>query len=655
LESGDVIKVILDSQKKIIFIEFIKDSTTTPIGQKLTISNVAYADLPDELQDIVDTQKLTQGYTAYRYEQSIYLIATRGKKSTGGYTINIDEVYKETLETNKYNLKAVVEIENPGDSAISQITYPYDIVKLNYFDGIQRVKFLNTSDSVLAQTTLKAIDEVAVINGKIDSVDVTNRKIKLIEDNDVVRTYTIPSTAVITLDNRTVRLSSLAENMTAAITKTNNVITKVAAQSEIADELTIRNVNYADLPEELQDIVDTQKLTQGYTAYRYEQSIYLIATRGKKSTDGYTINIDKVYKETLETNKYNLKAVVEMENPGTTSTSQITYPYDIVKLSYFGGIQKVNFVSTSDTTLAQTTLKAIDDVEVINGKIDSVDVTNRKIKLIEDNDVVRTYTIPSTAVITLDNRTVRLSSLAENMTAAITKTNDIITKVAAQSEAQVIETINGKIDAIDTVNRNITLIEANNNIRTYHIPSTIVITLNNRTSTLSALAEDMTVVLTRTNGVITKLAATNLVETISGRIDSVDEENDIVKLLESNNVVRAYTIADGVQVTLNNQAAALSDLVKGMTAVITRTNGIITKLAVQRDIETIEGVLITTYTNLNKTYISVKVGIATNTYEITSNTSVIYNDQSSTIQNIPLNSVIIIKLENGEVIEVENK
>ncbi|OGO78672.1 MAG: hypothetical protein A2Y23_00795 [Clostridiales bacterium GWB2_37_7] len=428
------------------------------------------------------------------------------------------------------------------------------------------------------------------------------------------------------------------------------------ATASTGQKLSMRNVEYKNLPEELQDIVDTQKLTQSYTAYKFDDSIYLIAARGKKLTGGYTINIDEVYKETIETNKYNLKVVVEIENPGDSATTQaITYPYDVVKLDYFNGIQKVRFINESDSVLAQTTLKSIEEVNIINGTIDYVDAADRKIKLLEKDGVVRTYLIPSNVVITLDNKTVRLSSLAKNMPAAITRVNGVITKLAAQSEVQIIETIQGKIDAIDTTDRNITLLEANNIKRTYHIPTNVAITINNKTSSISALDENMAVVLTRTNGIITKLAATNLVETINGKIDSVDSANDIVRLLGADNSFKAYTIPEDAQITLNNQAVSLSDLAKGMTAVITKTNGVITKLAVQRDLQTIEGILVTTFNSQNKTYISVKVGTVINAYEITSETSVIYNSESATIQSIPLNSIIVIKIENGEVIEVKNK
>jgi hypothetical protein len=528
LKAGDVVKVIVDSQKRIIFVEFVKDASTTPSTGKLTTQTVSYENLPQVLKDKVDVLKYTQSFTAFRYNQSIYLIATRGQMPTGGYTVDIQDVYKETVQTGKYNVKAVVEMTNPTNSFVTQvISYPYEIVKLNYFDGIDNVNFVNTSNTLLAQTVVNTLDASEVINGRIDSVDVTNRIVKLLENDGNVRSYLIPTNVQITLNNQSTTLSSLIKNMTVAITRTNGVITRLAAQ------------------------------------------------------------------------------------------------YD-----------------------AQV-------IETINGKVDSVDAANRIVRVLENDNIVRTYLIPANTEITLNNLAVTLSSIVKDMPIVVTKTNGIITKLAATNIA--LETINGKLDYVDATNRVIRVLENDNVTRTYIIPANVQITLNNQTVALSSLVKDMPIVITKTNGIITRLAATNVVETISGKIDAVDAANRTVRVLENDNVVRTYLVPTNVEITLNSQAAALTSLSKDMNVVITRTNGIITRLAVQSSIQDVEGVLINTYIDQNRTYISVRVGAATNVYEITSNTAVFYNNQAATIQNIPLNSTVAIKTLNGVVIEVRNK
>lgn len=603
LEAGDVIRVTLDNQQKIIFIELIQNSTTEPTDEALSIKEMQYSLLPQAIKDKVDTLKESKSFTAFVYDENIYLIAARGEMPTGGYTIDIEEVYKETVGTDEYNLKVVVAAQNPGSSVVTQeIAYPYTVVKLSYFDDINKVNFVNTSDTVLAQTTIKTIDVVEVIEGTVNYINASDRKIKLLESDDDIRTYIIPSDAIITLDGKTVRLSSIAKDMFAAITITDGKITKLAVQSEEEVTQTISG--------EIYSVDTTNKVIKLLESDGVKRS-YSIPTGVRITLDGRSV--------TLSALKPDMPAVITKFN---------------------GEITKLTAQSETDV------------IETINGKIDSVDTIGRIVRILESDNSIKSYYLPSNVLITLNNRTASLSSLIKDMPVVLTRTNSDITKLAATNTT---ESINGRIDSVDTTARIVKILESDNHVRSYYIPSNVTITLNNRTASLSTLAEDMTVVLTRTNGVITKLAATNIVETIKGKIDSLNTNHNLVKLLESNNAAIEYTIPDTAQITLDNKAADFLDLKIGMKAEITKVNGVITKLAVQRDIQTIEGILITTYTLESKTYISVKVGTVINAYEITSDTKFFYKDASSNIESIPFNSTLIIKIENAEVIEVRNK
>lgn len=526
LKVGDVIRVVLDGQRKVIFVEFKEDAPTNPVSQKLAIQTVQYDSLPQTLKDRLDVQKLTQGFTAYRYEQSIYLIATRGTMPTGGYSIDIQDVYKEFVQTGKFNLKAVVSMTNPGAFATQVISYPYEVIKFNYFEGIDKINFVNESNTLLAQTTLTSIGINDVVNGRIDAIDAANRLITVLEYDGNRRTYLIPANVEVTLNNAASTLSALVRNMPIAITRVNGVITRVAAQSE----------------------------------------------------------------------------------------AQI--------------------------------------IETLTGRIDAIDATNRIVRVLENDGIIRAYAIPANVEITLNNQAVALTALAKDMTIIITKTNSVITRIAATG---VTDVISGKIDSIDTTNRILRVLENDGIVRSYSIPANVEITLNNQAVALTALVRDMPVVLTRTNGIISRLAATYVVETITGKIDSVDTTNSIVRMLENDNTVRAYAIPANTSITLNNEATTLSALTKDMNLTITRTNGVVTRLAAQNNIQMIEGIFVTTYVSQNKTYVSVKVGETINSYEMPSNTLVYYNNALTTIQGIPFNSTILLKLVNGTLVEVRNK
>ena len=593
---------------------------------------------------------------AKRYEVAKYVVRALGKRATALKNMNAKLSYKDAASI--------------SDSSIG---YVYVATDLGIMQGsnnlfqpnkpITRAELAVILDKAEGNTEEPGNTSNSV-EGKFIEFDKNDLEITLNVNNESV-VYDVNTNAPVYRNSKYYSVSSLdaGDVIRLILDNRKKVIfiefIQTATIEPTEEALSATEMEYSNLPKAIQDKVDALKETKNFAAFKLNGKIYLIATRGEMPTGGYTIGIDKVYKQTIATDEYNLKVVVEMANPGSSIVTQAnTFPFTIVRLNYFDDIGKVKFVNASDTVLAQTTLKTIDEEEVtetISGKIYSVDTINKIVRLLENDGVRRSYSIPTGVRITLDARSVTLSALKPNMPAVITKINGVITKLAALSETDEIETINGKIDSVDVTGRIVRILESYNSIKSYYIPSNVAITLNNRAVSITSLAKDMTVVLTRTNGVITKLAATNIVETISGKIDSVDLTNKVVRLLESNNVVRAYTIPDAAQITLDNQTTDLQDLEKGMKAVITKSNGIITKLAVQRDIQTIEGVLITTYTNLSKTYISVKVGTAINAYEITSHTKVFYNNESSNIENIPLNSTLIIKVENAEVIEIRNK
>lgn len=673
LKVGDVVKVIVDSQKRIIFIEFVKDASTNPSTGKIYTQTESYENLPQVLRDKVDTLKFTQSFTAFKHNQSIYLIATRGQMPTGGYTIDIQDVYKETVETGKYNLKAIVEMTNPTNSFTTQvISYPYEIVKLNYFDGIDKINFVNSSNGLLAQTVINTLDATEVISGKIDSVDVYNRIIRVLENDNVIRTYLIPANVTITLNNQTTTLASLTRNMSIAITRTNGVITGIAAQQDAQIIETINGkIDSVDATNRIIRVLENDNVVRTYlipanveitlnnqavslSALIKDMPIVITKTNGiitKLAATNIALETISGKIDSIDTTNRILK-VLESDNNVRTyyipTYVSVTLNNRSASLSSLVKDMPVVLTRTNGviTTIAATTV-----TETINGKINAVDISNRTISVLENDNIVRSYNIPTNIEITLNNRDASLSSLIKDMPVVLTKTNGVIRKIAATN---IVETINGKINAIDITNRIVSILESDNIVRTYLIPANVQITLNNQRADLLALAKDMPVVLTRTNSVITKLAATNVIETIYGKIDSVDTTNNVVRLLESNNVVRAYNIPATAQITLGNQPATLSSLANGMIAVLTGTNGTITKLAVERDIRTIEGILITTTMNQDKTFISVKVGNVINAYEITSNTAVFYNNQATTIQNIPFNSSVVIKIENGVLIEVRN-
>lgn len=602
LKPGDIIEVVLDSSNTIIFIEFKRDGSIPTNSQPLAIQHIQYTDLPQAIKDRVDALKISENYAAFRQDQYLYLVATRGQMSYGGYNVTMTNVSREATQTGKYNLKAVVEKSNPTGSAYTAvISYPYDVVKLAYFDGIEKVNFIDNANNLLSQTTIGALDNIQVINGTIVLVDASHRIIYIKESDNVIRYYVIPTGVQITLNNSSVALSALTTNMSLSITKTNGTITSLSAQTTANTIQTITGrISFINATNRIVSIVESNNQVGSY-----------------------------IIPDNVEITLNNAAITLSALAPNMSLT-----------------ITKTNNVITK--LAAQTT------ADTITGKIDSVDNTNRILYVKESSSQSIPYFIPLNVEIILNNTTVPLSALTANMNVTLTRTNNIITKVAAQT-VDIIDTINGKIDSLNATTRIVSVKESDNVVRPYYIPTNVQITLNNTVVPITALAPNMTVTLTRTNSIITGLAATQAIEIINGRIDLVDTVNSIIKLLNSNNEVASYTIPANTQISLNNQTVTLSNLAKGMTAAITKVDGVITKLTVQNDIQTVEGILINVFPGTNNSTIEVRIGNENKTYVILPETAVFLDNVSISIQAMPRNYTIIIKIINGIVTEVRNK
>ncbi len=340
--------------------------------------------------------------------------------------------------------------------------------------------------------------------------------------------------------------------------------------------LTIQHEKYDNLPTIMKSKIDTLKLTKNYAAFKYNQYIYLVAAKGQMDTSGFSIDVNEVYKASAQIDKYNLRAVIEEQNPtGTIVAQAITYPYDIVKLAYFDGIEKINFVDKENNLLLQTTITLLDNEEVINGKVSSVDTTNRILYLKDANNAVTAYYIPTNVQITLNNTTVALSALSENMTVALTRTNGVITTVTADQTAQ---TINGKIDSVDTTNNTVKLLD-NNIVTSYIIPTNANITLDGVSVKLSDLTKGMSATITKVDNIITSIAAKNNVQLIEGVLINVYPSltNSTINVKVGNDF-KLYLVTPETAVFYNNGSIAIQNMPLNISITIKLINEIVTEV-----------------------------------------------------------------------------
>ncbi len=504
LVAGDVLQLTFNKDKKVIFIDVIKVADNDEEEQtELSVATVDYEDLPEVLQDKVDDLKSTKNYKAYEYNDYIYLLATMGKRNTGGYDIDFEDVYK-VEKNDDFIVKAVIDTDEPGsDDIVTQaITYPYSVVKFKSFDDIDLVRFVDGEDDKLAEVEIANVNEASIVEGEIYDLIDSSKTIKVEKANGTKVSYTVPTSAeIIVNSDDDADFSDLEEGMSVKVEIADDKVVKVTAEDFEEDELSVEAVDYSDLADKLKDQVDYLKLSKNYKAYEYDNYVYLIATMGKKTSSGYEIDIDKAYK--LESsNNYTIKAVIETESP-STSNGTTSYPYSIVKFKEFDNIEAVRFVDEDNNKLAEAKIVELDEVVNVEGTISTITDSSRTIKVQKSNGSVVTLTIPNDAEITVnDDEDESFSDLVKGMKIEVEITDERVTKVIAEDTITEVEGILTGISI--STEKKITL-KVGSTTKTYTVASDVKVVIDEVTSRVEDLRVNNELTLKFVNGLLVEI------------------------------------------------------------------------------------------------------------------------------------------------------
>ncbi|WP_255547712.1 protease complex subunit PrcB family protein [Crassaminicella indica] len=103
---------------------FVKDDDGVPFEL------LSEEQIPQKIQEILPRYKSLERALACKVDGEIFVIATRGEKPTGGYTIQIDSIEKVNIDgKTKLVVYTTFKDPKPGDIVTQVITYPYVVVK----------------------------------------------------------------------------------------------------------------------------------------------------------------------------------------------------------------------------------------------------------------------------------------------------------------------------------------------------------------------------------------------------------------------------------------------------------------------------------------------------------------------------------------------
>ena len=99
----------------------------------VSFKTVEAADIPDKIKEILPRYLTEERALTCKLKDDIYVIVTRGEKSTKGYFVKIDKMIKEKASKDHYDLVVYAKFTDPKpNEAVSQeYDYPFVIVKTN--------------------------------------------------------------------------------------------------------------------------------------------------------------------------------------------------------------------------------------------------------------------------------------------------------------------------------------------------------------------------------------------------------------------------------------------------------------------------------------------------------------------------------------------
>lgn len=426
----------------------------------------------------------------------------------------------------KYNTVFVSADENDNEITVkvkgTAVTYDYldntqvykngafaDIEDLVKGDVLQLT--LNSDKEVIFIEVVKnaeddAEDDESVVEGEIYDLVASSKTIKVEKSNGTKVSYTVPSSAeIIVNDNDDADFSDLEEGMTVKLNITDDKVTKVTAEDaeeNEEDEVTFEEVNYDDLSSRLKDQVDYLKLNKNYKAYEYGNYIYLIATMGKKTSDDYKIEIDKISKSE-KNDDYTITAEVDIDTPSSDSGSDKVYPCSVVRFKYFDDIKAVKFVDEDSDELAETKVVELDEATSVKGTITYISTSSRTIKVEKSTGSTVTLTIPSDAEITVNNdENESFSDLEKGMKVEVEIIDNNVTKIIAEDVDTEVEGILTGI-SINT-EKKITL-KVGSKYNTYTVNSDVKVIIDDKTASFEDLRVNDELTLRFTNNLLLEI------------------------------------------------------------------------------------------------------------------------------------------------------
>lgn len=116
----------------IIGIIFVPKLLRTRSGE-VKFKIVKEEDIPDKIKELLPKYLMEERALTCKYRDEIYVIVTRGEKSSKGYEVEIDKIVMEKYTKDMFDITVYAIFKDPDINVIveQEYDYPFVVVKTN--------------------------------------------------------------------------------------------------------------------------------------------------------------------------------------------------------------------------------------------------------------------------------------------------------------------------------------------------------------------------------------------------------------------------------------------------------------------------------------------------------------------------------------------
>jgi len=108
--------------------------------QNVSFDTIEPENIPNQISEVLPNYRMKEKALVCRINDEIYVVVTRGEKSTAGYEVEIDKLTLGDVDGEKVlTVYADYTDPKPGDVTAQILTYPFTVVKTDMADLPQKV------------------------------------------------------------------------------------------------------------------------------------------------------------------------------------------------------------------------------------------------------------------------------------------------------------------------------------------------------------------------------------------------------------------------------------------------------------------------------------------------------------------------------------